>query len=243
MISSFAVIAGVALLSVSAFAQFIAQATSTGNTFSVGSASLQIAPDSSGTPGTFGASIPGFTGTNIFPGYNQTFAFWLKNASSSPITLNVSTILQDTSTANTQLATLEGALTIAMTCINGGGSGTSTKAGPFTYSSWIANTTGNAIGSLPTGDTAKCSMNVQLPPSSADASLNGSNATVKFNALFNATQSLTPTPTVSITPTGTVTPMPTVTITPTATPTVTVTPTVTITPTVTVTPTITPTPS
>src|SRR3989344_8510273 len=88
---SIASIAAAAALIVGAtFAFFSDTSTSEENTFSTGSADLQIAPDEE-SPGTYANDIsaPAINETGLFPGFEKDYVFWLKNNSSALIGLDL----------------------------------------------------------------------------------------------------------------------------------------------------------
>lgn len=59
------------------------------NTFTTGSADLLIAPDATGTPGTYSNTIPGASVAGLTPGETETFVFWLKNDSDDTMELDL----------------------------------------------------------------------------------------------------------------------------------------------------------
>lgn len=91
--SGMSIVAAMALMGGATFAFFTDQASSVGNTFSTGNANLSIAPDVTGNPGTYANSIPGANFGGMLPGDTKTFTFWLKNESSSPINLSLTSDL------------------------------------------------------------------------------------------------------------------------------------------------------
>jgi len=91
-LSLLSILVALSLMAGATFAFFNDTATSTGNTFSTGNASLLIATDTGeGLPadGEFSESIAGPIIDNLFPGSSDRFLFWLKNDSSSDIELDL----------------------------------------------------------------------------------------------------------------------------------------------------------
>ncbi|HEY2003696.1 MAG TPA: hypothetical protein VGH44_01105 [Candidatus Saccharimonadia bacterium] len=88
---SLAIIGGTSAMVIGAtFAATVGTASLTGNTFSVGSGGILIAPDNSGTPGTFVTSTQGFNFGSLTEGGTSAAHqhFWLKNATDATVTVN-----------------------------------------------------------------------------------------------------------------------------------------------------------
>ncbi len=83
----FGVLAAVAATSSAIFQSNPAKVA--GSTFSTGSADLLIAPHAGTGPGTYSTSTPGATITDLIPGQQKNFDFWLKNAGQGDIELNL----------------------------------------------------------------------------------------------------------------------------------------------------------
>jgi len=79
------VVAVAAVASVATYAVWHSSASVTKNTFSVGNAALQISKDKS----DWGSSFAGTGFFNLYPGWSNSYNIYLKNASSSAITLRV----------------------------------------------------------------------------------------------------------------------------------------------------------
>lgn len=189
----FGVLAGVAGVSRALFTS--APATATANSFSTGSADLQIASDVSNSPGTYGTSIPGATVSDLTPGKTSTLVFWLKNNSSGDMELDLASDL-----ANVTAGTLGSSLNIKFTCDNKTSSSTARdgETSNKTLTAWDTdaaepvnqgtdttpgrlgpNGTANGSGS----DEAKCTMTTTLDPTS-----NSQGASASFDAVFTGTQ-------------------------------------------------------
>ncbi len=191
--SAVSIFGALALMAGTTFALFDDSATQTGNTFAVGNADLQIAPDVTGNPGTFVETIPGPSFSGMFPGQTKTFDFWLKNNSLAAIDLNILadvTSVVDPVDAND---TIDNVLLVSWTCdISGNGSlGDETATSAFSPRDWLDG--GDAsLGSLIPGEQMFCRMTGQIP-SSAGNGINGE--TVNFGVTYGATQpSPTPSP-------------------------------------------------
>lgn len=170
-----------ALITGSAYALFTSQATATNNTFSTATADLKIAPDSNGTTGTLTTSMTGFSpSAPIVPGYSQDFKFWLVNQSTNNLGLGTVAKLATNGASND--AGLQAALMLTFTCTNST-TGTTTSAGPFSVTTWIASSA--SIGSLAAGQKASCVMHVTL---ASDASSTLQGKSVSFDAQFTGTQ-------------------------------------------------------
>lgn len=178
VMSGLSIMTALTLMAGSAYAAFVSQATSTGNTFSVGNADLQIATETAGAPNTYGPSIVGFSGTGFFPGESREYRFWLKNTSASNVVLDTSASFD----AVAATLGLENKLMVQISCQNTS-TVVTTTSGQYSVAAWDAGS--DAIGSLGQNQEARCAMTVTLP-SDADVSYEG--ATVNFNALFNASQ-------------------------------------------------------
>ena len=78
---------GALIIGATSAATTVGTASLTGNTFSVGSGGVQIAPDNSGAAGTFGSSTAGFNfGALTEGGTSPTHHhFWLKNGTDATI--------------------------------------------------------------------------------------------------------------------------------------------------------------
>lgn len=170
-----------ALITGSAYALFTSQATATSNTFSTATADLKIAPDSNGTTGTLTTSMTGFSpSAPIVPGYAQDFTFWLVNQSTN--NLGLATVAKLAANGATNDTGLEAALMVTFSCTNTTTS-TVTSAGPYSVTTWLSSSA--SIGSLATGQKAKCVMHVTL---GSDVSSTLQGKSVSFDAQFTGTQ-------------------------------------------------------
>lgn len=163
-----------------AYAAFSDVAQSTGNTFSTGNADLQIAvdPDNTvgGVAGTYGNDIPApaISEAGIGPNFNKTYFFWLKNNSTSNITLGLTATFGSVSTTGN--VAMADQLNATINC--GGGS-----VGAFSINAWAGGPQ-NLASSLAPGAQVQCSMVMNLP--NVDNTFQNSNVT--FNGLFTGTQ-------------------------------------------------------
>lgn len=181
--SGMSIVAALTLMGGSAFAAFTSQATSAGNTFSVGNADLRISTDTGGVPTTFASStIPGFSGTGFFPGESRSFTFWLKNVSTSVITLDTTATLVESAASD---AALKGLMNVSFSCQDLDGAGAVTNTGTFSVNDWETGLP-QSIGSLSQNESTKCVMTVAL--SSAATSSLASGAAVNFDGVFDGNQ-------------------------------------------------------
>lgn len=179
------------------YALFTDTATSQNNTFTTGYADLLISTDSgSDLPVLYGNSIPApaVSESNIYPGFAKDYKFWLRNASTAPLQLDLVTTFDDVVAGVPALAD---ALTVQFTCASNNDGNPDFEVpvattGTFSVSAWDAGSapmgTLGANDGFGTGvglDEALCVMHVTLP-SSADSSV--SNSSIRFDGVFNATQ-------------------------------------------------------
>ena len=89
--SALSIVLSMAIMGGTTFAFFTDQAQSTNNTFSTGTADLQVGLDT-GNENTvaFANAIDAPDYSGVFPGFSSNTDFWLKNVSSS--TVNLSTV-------------------------------------------------------------------------------------------------------------------------------------------------------
>jgi len=85
-LSLLAIITTVALVGGATYAAFTSQATSSHNTFTAGNANLQLKNEPTQP---WAASYGGASWGNLYPGWSDSYNVYLKNVSSSPITLKV----------------------------------------------------------------------------------------------------------------------------------------------------------
>ena len=84
------IVTAMALMAGSTFALFSDTAISQNNTFATATADLQISADDDGniggSPTGYGSEIaaPAIDESNILPGFNKTYYFWLKNNTICP---------------------------------------------------------------------------------------------------------------------------------------------------------------
>lgn len=171
-------------------------ATASANTFTTGSANLSIAPDSAGTPGTYGSSITGANITGLTPGESATFVFWLKNDSTDTLELDLFADLANI-TANGDLGSM---LKVQFTCDNKTNNssqrdGDTTSKSLTTWGTDVAeqmnqgtDTTPGRLGASGAAngsgsDEAKCTMTATLDPASNSPATNAT-----FDAVFTGTQ-------------------------------------------------------
>lgn len=179
------------------YALFSDTATSQDNTFTTGYADLLISQDNGAdAPSGYGNNIPtpAINESNIFPGFAKDYKFWLKNASTTPIKLDLVTTLNDVVTSTPVLADQ---MTAQFTCISDTDSNglfdlTVATTGTFSITAWNAGSA--TMGTLNVNDLTvdgkgadevQCVMHVELP-STADNSVRGSS--IRFDGVFNATQ-------------------------------------------------------
>jgi hypothetical protein len=180
LLSAMSIVTSLTLVGGAAFAAFSTTANMNGSTFSSGNANLTLAKPSGADPsipGSFSGTVSGFDVTHIAPGFNQQFNFWMKNASSSDITLDTNTVLTQT-TGETQDPELLNALMVQFVC----------EGSPATPNKTVQTWTTNGVedlGSIPAGQIKKCSMVVSLP-STADNSVSGK--TLTFDGVFNGVE-------------------------------------------------------
>jgi predicted ribosomally synthesized peptide with SipW-like signal peptide len=191
------VVVGVALTGAT-YALFSDTATSTGNTFSTGSADLLISADAlvPDGPDGYGPSIAGASFGNIFPGFTGDKVFWLKNDSNADVALVTTAALLNLGGSN--IASLPDNLLIMFTCdtdANGLATG-NTSTTEKSVTAWIAgpaeslgtiglNTSAANATTQSDQDELLCKMTARLP-SSADNTLAGTDLT--FDASFVGTQ-------------------------------------------------------
>ncbi|MEX0616599.1 MAG: TasA family protein [Candidatus Woykebacteria bacterium] len=190
IIASLATIGATSALLVGAtFAFFTDQATSTGNTFTSGNADLQIGLDTGNElTVVFGSSFDAPDFSNLFPGFSSNTDFWLKNNSSSPISLDVVADLANLSQTPGPDTTndLADNLLIRWNCdIDDNGSlGDNTSSAEFSVNAWIAG--GNAgLGTIAQGNAIFCRLMARVPTSATNVIAGDS---VTFDALYDATQ-------------------------------------------------------
>lgn len=164
------ILTALTLMGGSAFAAFASSATASGNTFSTGNADLLISKDNI----TYTSTVPGFTGTGIFPGGSTIYTFFLKNDSTSAIPLDVTVGFNNPGGAND--TNLQNTLNTQFDCNNGA------NPAQFSVSAMLGGSV--SLGSLPSGGAMTCHLTVSLP-SSADNTVAGKS--VSFDALFNGT--------------------------------------------------------
>ena len=186
LVSGISIFSALAIMGGAAFALFSNSASAINNTFATGNADLQIAQDLSGTPDTFGDSITGPTFTGMFPGQSRTFDFWLRNNSSSAITLDLTADVNAINPSGDGDQAIDNALLISWTCdTTGNGSlGDETPTSEFSPRDWFNG--GNAsLSTLAPSTNMFCRMTGRLP-SSADSTV--ADQTVIFDALYDGTQ-------------------------------------------------------
>ena len=192
-ISAMSILTSLALLGGATFALFTDTATSQDNTFSTGSADLQIANDVA-SPGAYSNDIAGVSFTNIFPGFSEDTDFWLKNSSAGAFSMDVTVGLDDV-TAGPELGD---ALMVSFQCDtdNDGIDGGDPVVGPKSVSTWesdlpeaLAQIGENEGASDATNasdqDELLCRMNASVD-SDEDNSI--ASQSVSFDGVFNGTQ-------------------------------------------------------
>ncbi len=186
--SAMSIVTAVALTGGTAFALFTDTASSTGNTFSSGNADLQIAQDNAGSPGAFGANlVDAFNVTNITPGYEQSHLFWLKNASTSTISLDMITDVSNYVAPNSQDLALADSLLVSWRCdTNQNNSLDEAYTAEFSVKAWFDG--GNApLGNITQNDEMFCEMRTRVL-STVDSTI--ANGSVDFDVKFDGTQAL-----------------------------------------------------
>lgn len=198
--SALSIMASLAIMGGATFALFTDTATSQNNTFSTGNASLLIAP-AGASPGTYGESIPApaINELNIVPGFSKDYKFWLKNDSSSAISLNLTATFDDVvTTVNPDIANQ---MTVQFTCRSDTDNNISldtviATSGTFSVNTWDAGSDSLGTLGLNDGDSdgtgpdeAECTMHVALP-SGLDNTY--ANSSVMFDGVFDATQVVGP---------------------------------------------------
>jgi predicted ribosomally synthesized peptide with SipW-like signal peptide len=190
LMSGMSIVASLAIMGGTTFALFDDSVTATNNTFAVGNADLQIAPDTGSGPGTFVESIPGPSFTGMFPGQTKTFEFWLKNSSTSTIDLALTADVSAINPAADGDQDVDNVLLVSWVCDTDGDGGVAdnTPSSEFSPRDWF--TGGNAgVGTLIPGEQMICRMFGELP-SSASETVEGE--TVAFDAKYDATQVVAP---------------------------------------------------
>lgn len=198
--SAMSIVTALALAGGATFAFFSDTATSSDNTFSTGNADLLIAPEGPESPGSYSDSIAGFIASNLIPGFEDDFVFWLKNGSSADMSFDlVGSFANVSTTGNADIANQ---LTAQITCMsdtdnNGSLDTTIATSGTFSVNGWaggpqslgtLGPNDGDSDGTGP--DEAECTMHVVLPDG-----LNSTyeNSSAEFDGVFDATQ-VDPTP-------------------------------------------------
>src|SRR5258708_4473062 len=152
LFSGMSILASLTLLAGSAYAAFDTTATASDNTFSSGTDNLTISLNNlSDFHSTIGSP---FTGSNIAPGYNHVFTFYLKNENTSTDNLNVSA----TFTGTPGDTALENALSTHFSCND---NGNITTPSAFSVTSMRGGSV--SLGTIKNGDTASCTLTVTLP--------------------------------------------------------------------------------
>lgn len=197
--SALSIVTVVALVGGATFALFTDQATANNSTFASGNADLQLAL------GTITADpllltysdiveAPDFSG--LYPGYSSNTGIWLKNASTSPISLDLIGDIADLNTATVgpdSLNQLKDNLLVKWTCDTDGNDVLNeTATAEFSVNDWFVG--GNApLQTLAAGNAVFCQMSARVP---ASATNNIQGDSVTFDAVYNAEQNddVTPTP-------------------------------------------------
>lgn len=199
--SALSIVTVVALVGGATFALFTDQATANDSTFASGNADLKLALDNgTGEPaaGNFADSIESPDFTNLAPGFTGDMTFWMKNTSTSAISLDVVADLTDlTGTAGPGgVNNLPDALLVKWTCDtdDNGGLQDNTPTGEFSVNQWIAGGTAS-LGSLAPGNAIVCRMHSRVLPTAGNE-IQGDSIT--FDTVYDATQAVTPTPTTPV---------------------------------------------
>ena len=167
MMSGLSIISALTLLGGTAFAAFTTSAVAQNSTFSSSAESLTVSSDNN----TYLQTITSpFVGTNVNPGYNHTFTFFLKNE--GPDSLDISATF-----AGGSSSILEDVLSTDFSCDNG--------ANPPAASVTAMRSGSVSLGTLASGVATTCTMQVTLPFSVDN---NYQNLNSAFNAIFNASQ-------------------------------------------------------
>jgi predicted ribosomally synthesized peptide with SipW-like signal peptide len=174
MMSALSIMSALTIMGGATYAAFSDTATLTNNTFASGDASIQISVTNNTEP-AFGDTKPGFVGAaNFFPGHEETFQFWIRNISPSPITLN--TVAKFTGVTGNE--DLQDNLLVTFNCTGTG------VVGPYTVNQWEAGSA--SIATLPQNSVGTdCTMKVAMPLSAPNTVQNQPTA---FNVLFTGTQ-------------------------------------------------------
>ncbi|HSX09988.1 MAG TPA: hypothetical protein VLF93_07565 [Candidatus Saccharimonadales bacterium] len=186
LMSGMSIMASLAMLGGSAFAAFATSASATDSTFSTGTDSLLVSHDN--VTEDFASTITSpFTGTKITPGYHHVFTFFLKNdATQSTDDLNVSASFVR-GAGETGDSGLENVLSTQFSCTDGA---VITTPSAFSVTSMLGGSV--SLGTIKSGDTASCTLTVDLPLS-ADNTVSGKSTS--FDVSFNANGvPVTPTP-------------------------------------------------
>jgi len=188
LLSGISIVASLVLVGGSAFALFDAQALATNNTFSAATPGLLVNTGSTANshPSTgFSQSDTGYTATDLVPGYSHDFVFWLHNTTGDSVTFNLSAHFLNDQGDN---ATLNGEMLAQFTCTNHNNTGTAVTSGQHSITEWLAGS--DTIGTLDSGDYARCIMNMQLPTSAGN---DIAGKTVKFDTQIGINQTVIPT--------------------------------------------------
>lgn len=186
---SLASIAAAGALAVGATFAFFSDSTQVlGNTFTTGNADLQIAVDSSNSAGTYGGSIVGVNFTGIEPGFTGQKLFWLKNNSSSTITLDLKSDLANLGGSfHGTDGSLPDKLYVRFRCDSdndGLGDTEDTVTGEFSVNTWITGGD-DSLGSLAQNAQVQCRMEARLDSGAGNEIANGN---ISFDAIFNGNQ-------------------------------------------------------
>lgn len=196
-ISTISILTSLMLMGGATFAFFSDSATSTGNTFSTGSADVQIAEDvPPADPGTYAGSITGVTFSDITPGFTMDKDFWIKNNSTGTFSMDATADLNNLGGISN--GTLPDELMVKFTCDtdkNGLGTGNTTTI-EKSVNSWITDAP-VALGTLGPNEGASnatiasdqdellCRMTASL---SVDADNTIAGKDLSFDGVFDATQ-------------------------------------------------------
>jgi predicted ribosomally synthesized peptide with SipW-like signal peptide len=196
--SALSIVTVVALVGGATFALFTDQATANDSTFASGNADLKLALDGgAGEPdaANFADSIESPDFSNLAPGFTGDMTFWMKNTSTSAISLDVVADLTGLSGSfgSDGVNHLPDALLVKWTCDtdDNGGLQDNTPTGEFSVNQWISGGTAT-LGTLAPGNAIVCRMHARVP-ATAGNEIQGDSVT--FDTVYDATQSVTPTPT------------------------------------------------
>jgi hypothetical protein len=164
VLSGISIVTALTLLGGAVYAQFVVTALASGNTFSSGTPALELCNDTNGAIGDCNNTIPSpINVADLIPGVPQTFAFWMDNSGTDPLSPLSAQFSGTTGTGAGGTGKLETDLAVAIDCTAGGTTnvGAVASAAFTTWESAAQTFTGG--NALPAAGTARCVLTVELP--------------------------------------------------------------------------------